>query len=101
MERQQLLGEFRLKPLLAGLEIAAAGFHAFRHASATILSRMNVPMEIRRARMGHTDEEMTPRYTHVIEKDAREVAATSISSFCPMVRAADCRKDEAMCLGAA
>jgi hypothetical protein len=65
VERQQLLGEFRLKPLLAGLEIAHAGFHAFRHASATILSRMKVPMEIRRARMGHTDEEMTPRYTHV------------------------------------
>ncbi len=26
--------------------------------------------------MGHTDEEMTPRYTHVIEEDAREVAAS-------------------------
>ena len=76
MDRQQLLGEFRLKPLLAGLEIAQAGFHAFRHASATILSRMKVPMEFRRARMGHTDEEMTPRYTHVVEEDAREVAAS-------------------------
>jgi integrase len=29
----------------------------------------------RRARMGHTDEEMTQKYTHVIEEDARQVAA--------------------------
>lgn len=65
----------RFKPFLAGLAIPDAGFHAFRHASATILSRMKVPMEIRRARMGHTDEEMTLRYTHVIDSDAREVAS--------------------------
>lgn len=64
-----------LQPLLAELKLEPAGFHAFRHGSATILSRMKVPMEIRRARIGHTDDEMTLRYTHVIEEDARKVAA--------------------------
>ncbi len=63
------------QPFLESLGIGKAGFHAFRHASATILSRMKVPMEIRRARMGHTDEEMTLRYTHVIDEDARRVAS--------------------------
>jgi integrase len=63
------------QPFLESLGIEKAGFHAFRHASATILSRMKVPMEIRRARMGHTDEEMTLRYTHVIDEDARLVAS--------------------------
>jgi integrase len=67
--------EGRLQPLLETLGIPKAGFHAFRHASATILSRMRVPMEIRRARLGHTDEEMTLRYTHVINDDARQIAA--------------------------
>lgn len=67
--------EGRLQPLLEALGLPRAGFHAFRHASATILSRMNVPMEIRRARLGHTDEEMTLRYTHVIDDDARQIAA--------------------------
>jgi integrase len=64
-----------LQPLLVKLGIPSAGFHAFRHASATILSRMRVPTEIKRARMGHTEDEMTLRYTHVIEEDARKVAA--------------------------
>lgn len=64
-----------LQPLLAELKIETAGFHAFRHASATILSLMKVPMEIRLARMGHTEEEMTLRYTHVIDTAAREVAS--------------------------
>jgi len=67
--------EDHLQPLLEALGIPRAGFHAFRHASATILSRMRVPTEIRRSRMGHTDDEMTQRYTHVIDDDARQVAA--------------------------
>lgn len=67
--------EGHLQPLLEALGIPKAGFHAFRHASATILSRMRVPAEIKRARMGHTEDEMTLRYTHVIEEDARKVAA--------------------------
>jgi len=67
--------EHHLRPLLEALGVPRAGFHAFRHASATILSRMRVPMEIRRARLGHTDEEMTLLYTHVINDDARQVAA--------------------------
>src|SRR5258706_181552 len=62
--------EREFQPFLAEFNIPKAGFHAFRHASATILSQMKVPMEIRRQRMGHVDEEMTLRYTHVIEDDA-------------------------------
>lgn len=67
--------EGHMQPLLEALGIPKAGFHAFRHASATILSRMNVSTEIKRSRMGHTEDEMTLRYTHVIEEDARKVAA--------------------------
>jgi integrase len=67
--------EREFQPFLAELNIPKAGFHAFRHASATILSQMKVPMEIRRQRMGHVDEEMTLRYTHVIEDAAKDVAA--------------------------
>lgn len=69
------LRDAHLQPLLKKLEIPKAGFHAFRHASATILSQMRVPMEIRRARMGHTDDEMTLKYTHVIDDNARQIAA--------------------------
>jgi integrase len=65
---------YRLQPLLETLKLETAGFHAFRHASATILSLMKVPMEIRLARMGHMEEEMTLKYTHVIDAAAREVA---------------------------
>jgi integrase len=67
--------EGHLQPLLAELKIKHAGFHAFRHANATLLSLMDVPMEIRRARMGHTVTETTMIYTHVIEARAREVAS--------------------------
>lgn len=63
------------QPYLETLGIEHAGFHAFRHASNTALSRRNVPIEIRRARLGHTDDEMTLRYSHVMDDDARSVAA--------------------------
>lgn len=67
--------EHRLQPLLSELKIETAGFHAFRHASASILERMKASPKIRLERMGHTEESMTMRYTHIIEEDARKVAA--------------------------
>lgn len=66
-----------LHPLLKRLEIQRTGFHAFRHASATILDRMKAPLKIRQQRMGHASAEITlSRYTHVIDEDARAVAAS-------------------------
>jgi integrase len=66
-----------LHPLLKRVGIQRTGFHAFRHASATILDRMKAPLKVRQQRMGHASAEITlSRYTHVIDEDARAVAAS-------------------------
>ena len=66
-----------LHPLLKELGIQRTGFHAFRHASATILDRMKAPLKVRQQRMGHASAEITlSRYTHVIDEDAKAVAAS-------------------------
>ena len=67
--------EGHLQPLLDALEIPRAGFHAFRHASASLLERMKASPKIRLERMGHTEESMTMIYTHIIDDDARQIAA--------------------------
>jgi integrase len=66
-----------LHPLLKRLGIQRSGFHAFRHASATILDRMKAPLKVRQQRMGHASAEITlSRYTYVIDEDAKAVAAS-------------------------
>jgi integrase len=73
--RSSGLLERKLQPLLERLGIRRAGFHAFRHANATLLDRMNSPMKIRQQRLGHSKAEMTlSLYTHVADEDARAVA---------------------------
>jgi integrase len=80
-----------LHPLLRRLKIPRAGFHAFRHASATILDRMKAPMKVRQQRMGHASAEITlSRYTHVIDEDARAVAA-SFDNFLGPSKPADAK----------
>ena len=62
-------------PLLAKLEIEPAGFHAFRHTSATILDTLQAPMKIRQQRLGHANAELTMNlYTHVVTEEAHRVA---------------------------
>lgn len=65
----------RFQPLLEKLNIPRAGFHAFRHTSASLLDRMHAPIAVREQRMGHSSFEMTKKYTHVLGEDARRVAA--------------------------
>jgi integrase len=73
--RSSGLLERKLQPLLERLGIRRAGFHAFRHANATLLDRMNSPMKIRQQRLGHSKAEMTlSLYTHIADEDARAVA---------------------------
>jgi integrase len=62
-------------PLLANLGITPAGFHAFRHTSATILDQLQAPMKIRQQRMGHASAELTLNtYTHIMTAEAQRVA---------------------------
>lgn len=64
---------YRLRPLLSKLGIPHGGFHAFRHANATLLDRINAPMKLRQERMGHSKIEITlGLYTHA--EDGREIA---------------------------
>lgn len=79
--------EGHLQPLLDKLGIERAGFHAFRHASATILGRMDASVEQRIKRMGHTDQNMTQIYTHVVDEDARKIAAQFDDYILPEVAA--------------
>ena len=52
------------------------GFHAFRHASATMMDRLGTPLKVRQERLGHSDPRITQNvYTHVASEDSRKVAA--------------------------
>src|SRR5262249_20866851 len=74
-----LLLKRKFKPLLAKLGIKTprgTGFHAFRHANATMMDRLGTPLKVRQERLGHSDPRMTQGiYTHVASKDSRKVAA--------------------------
>lgn len=74
----------KLHPLLASLGIPRAGFHAFRHGSATVLDRLNAPMKVRQQRLGHANAELTlGTYTHATDEDSRQVAAAFDQVFAP------------------
>ena len=68
----------KFKPLLLELNIAVPkgnGFHAFRHANATMMDRLGTPIRVRQERLGHSDPRMTQGiYTHVVSADSRIVA---------------------------
>ncbi len=69
----------KLKPLLGKLGIVVpkgSGFHAFRHANATMMDRLGTPLKLRQERLGHSDPRITQTiYTHVVSEDSRRVAA--------------------------
>lgn len=60
-------------PLLDRLRIPRGGFHAFRHASASFMDQLNVPMVIRQKRLGHADIATTMKYTHSVSEEERRV----------------------------
>jgi integrase len=61
-------------PLLDRLRIPRGGFHAFRHASASFMDQLNVPMAIRQKRLGHADIATTMKYTHSVSEEERRVS---------------------------
>ncbi len=66
---------FEFQPLLESLGIPKAGFHAFRHTSATILDQIQAPLKVRQERLGHAKAELTLNiYTHVQNDEALRVA---------------------------
>lgn len=74
-----LLLKRKFKPLLNSLGIRIPkgnGFHAFRHANATMMDRLGTPLKVRQERLGHSDPRITQAiYTHVASEDSRRVAA--------------------------
>jgi integrase len=71
-----LLVKRKLRPLLDRLGIERAGLHAFRHANATLLSRLGAPVKVAQARLGHSDPRMTVGlYAHVVGEDDKKIAA--------------------------
>jgi integrase len=64
-----------LKAVLAELEIAPAGMHAFRHAQATVALREGVPLKTVQARLGHDSADLTAKvYAHAVGEDDRNFA---------------------------
>jgi len=65
----------KFKPLLEklGMQVPKGnGFHAFRHANATMMDRLGTPLKVRQEQLGHSDPRITQTiYTHVASEDAR------------------------------
>ena len=75
LKADYLLSKY-FKPLLASLGIQDAGFHSFRHANATFMDSLHMPMKMRQNRLGHKDAETTMDiYTHMVEPDGPVFAA--------------------------
>jgi len=74
---------FVLRPITDRLGFAEGGLHAFRHANATVMDQMNVPIAVRRERLGHAQFTTTLGYTHAISEDHKRVAEILGKNFCP------------------
>ena len=71
-----LLVRRQLRPLLSALGIAPGGLHAFRHANASLMDRLRVPVKVRQERLGQSDPRMTLGvYTHVASEDDFRIAS--------------------------
>jgi hypothetical protein len=68
-----------LKPLFRELNIAIPkgnGFHAFRHANASMMDRFGTPLKVRQERLDHNDSRITQNvYTLVYSAEATRVAS--------------------------
>lgn len=77
---QNLLLKRKFRPLLRVLGIHVPrgnGFHAFRHANATLMSSFGASQKLRQQRLGHADGSPVTEtiYTHVISEDGKRIAA--------------------------
>jgi integrase len=65
----------KLRPLLRELKIQECGLHAFRHANASLMDELQVPMKVRQHRLGHSDPRLTMNtYTHMASADDERIA---------------------------
>src|SRR6266480_1431723 len=77
---QNMLLKRRFRPLLRSLGIQVPrgnGFHAFRHANATLMNSFGASQKLRQQRLGHADGSPVTEtiYTHVISEDGKRIAA--------------------------
>jgi integrase len=77
---QNLLLKRKFKPLLRALGVRVPrgnGFHAFRHANATLMNSFGASQKLRQQRLGHADGSPVTEtiYTHVISEDGKRIAA--------------------------
>ncbi len=77
---QNLLLKRTFRPLLRVLGIEAPrgnGFHAFRHANATLMNSFGASHVLRQQRLGHAAGSPITNsvYTHIITEDAKRIAA--------------------------
>ena len=77
---QNLLLKRKFRPLLRELGVQVPrgnGFHAFRHANATLMSSFGASQKLRQQRLGHADGSPVTEtiYTHVISEDGKRIAA--------------------------
>ena len=77
---QNLLLKRQFRPLLRALKIEVPrgnGFHAFRHANASLMNHFKASHKLRQQRLGHAaGSPVTDQiYTHVISEDATKLAA--------------------------
>lgn len=69
--------EYQLHPIMDELAIPRPprmGLHALRHGNATVLDSQNVPIAVRKGRLGHSSFSTTMRYTHVVGAEDRQIA---------------------------
>jgi integrase len=65
----------KLRQLLRELKIQECGLHAFRHANASLMDELRVPMKVRQQRLGHSDPRLTMNtYTHMASADDERIA---------------------------
>jgi integrase len=70
-----LLVKRKLRPLLESLGIKGGGLHGFRHANASFMDGLAVPMKVRQQRLGHSDSRLTMDiYTHMASADDERIA---------------------------
>jgi integrase len=77
---QNLLLKRQFRPLLRALGILVPrgnGFHAFRHANATLMNSFGASHRLRQQRLGHAAGSPVTEaiYTHVISEDGKRIAA--------------------------
>jgi integrase len=65
----------KFRPLLRKLGIQECGLHAFRHANASLMDELSVPMKVRQQRLRHSDPRLTMNtYTHMAGADDERIA---------------------------